>query len=137
MDKLASTLKEFYVVKEMKGVGLKTRSRLIAEIGDIRKYKNANCLIAFCGIDTPPYQSGTFNASNRHITKRGNKYLRKVGYEIVKCIKSSRPQKDNAVYLFILKKESEGKHKNVAKIAGLNKFLRIYYARVKELYVTN
>lgn len=137
MDELASTLKEFYVVKEMKGVGLKTRSRLIAEIGDIRKYKNANCLIAFCGIDTPPYQSGAFNASNRHITKRGSKYLRKVGYEIVKCIKSSRPQKDNAVYLFILKKESEGKHKNVAKIAGLNKFLRIYYARVRELYVTN
>ena len=137
MDELASQLKEFDVVKDMNGVGPKTRSRLIAEIGDIRKYKNANSLIAFCGIDTPPYQSGTFNATNRHITKRGSKYLRKVGYEVVKCIKSSRPQNDNAVYLFILKKESEGKNKTVAKIAGLNKFLRIYYARVKELYTTN
>jgi hypothetical protein len=28
----------------------------------------------------------------------------------------------------------EGKSKKAAKIAGLNKFLRIYYARVKELY---
>ena len=118
----------------MKGVGLKTRSRLIAEIGDVRKYKNANALIASCGIDTPPYQSGTFNATNRHITKRGNKYLRKVGYEIVKSIKTTKPQIDNAVYLFIIKKENEGKPKKVAKIAGLNKFLRIYYARVMELY---
>lgn len=134
MDELASGLTEFETVSNMKGVGKKTRARLIAEIGDITKYKNANCLIACCGIDTPPYQSGTFNATNRHITKRGNKYLRKVGYEIVKSIKSSRPQKDNSVYLFILKKESEGKHKTAAKIAGLNKFLRIYYARVKELY---
>ena len=134
MDELASQLEEYEVVSDMSGVGRKTRARLIAEIGDIRKYKNANCLIACCGIDTPPYQSGTFNASNRHITKRGNKHLRRVGYEVVKSIKSSRPQKDNAVYLFILKKESEGKNKMVAKIAGLNKFLRIYYARIKEIY---
>ena len=134
MDELASQLKEFETVSSMKGVGIKTRSRLIAEIGDVRKYKNANCLIAFCGIDTPPYQSGSFNAENRHITKRGNKYLRKVGYEVTKSIKSSRPKTDNAVYLFMLKKENEGKPKRVAKIAGLNKFLRIYYARVKELY---
>ncbi len=134
MDELAMQLEEFNTVKNMKGVGIKTRARLIAEIGDIRKYKNANCLIASCGIDTPPYQSGTFNATNRHITKRGNKYLRKVGYEITKSIKSSRPKTDNAVYLFIIKKEAEGKPKRVAKIAGLNKFLRIYYARVKELY---
>ena len=134
MDELASQLEEFKVVNNMKGVGLKTRSRLIAEIGDVRKYKNANALIASCGIDTPPYQSGTFNATNRHITKRGNKYLRKVGYEIVKSIKTNKPQIDNAVYLFIIKKENEGKPKKVAKIAGLNKFLRIYYARVMELY---
>lgn len=134
MDELAMQLKEFDTVSNMKGVGFKTRSRLIAEIGDITKYKNANSLIASCGIDTPPYQSGNFNATNRHITKRGNKYLRKVGYEITKCIKSSKPKSDNAVYLFMLKKEAEGKPKKVSKIAGLNKFLRIYYARVKELY---
>ncbi len=134
MDELAMQLKEFDTVNNMTGVGCKTRARLIAEIGDIRKYRNANCLVANAGIDTPPYQSGSFNSTNRHITKRGNKYLRKVGYEITKSIKSSRPKSDNAVYLFMLRKEAEGKNKTVAKIAGLNKFLRIYYARVKELY---
>lgn len=112
MDELAMQLEEFVTVSEMKGVGKKTRARLIAEIGDVRKYRNANCLIASCGIDTPPYQSGTFNATNRHITKRGNKYLRKVGYEVTKSIKSSRPKTDNAVYLFMLRKESEGKPKS-------------------------
>lgn len=134
MDELAMQLKEFNVVNKMKGVGPKTRARLIAEIGDIRRFKNANCLIAFCGIDAPPYQSGNFNSTNRHISKRGNKYLRKVGYEITKSIKSCRPKIDNAVYLFMIRKEAEGKNKTLVKIAGLNKFLRIYYARVKELY---
>ena len=134
MDELAMQSEEFNTVKEMKGVGPKTRARLIAEVGDVRKYTNANALIAKCGIDTPQYQSGTFNSENRHITKRGNKYLRKVTYEIIKCIKSSKPKEDNAVYRFIIKKEQEGKPKKVAKVAGMNKLLRIYYARVKEVY---
>ena len=134
MDKIASSFKEFEVVKEMKGVGPKTCSRLIAEIGDIRRFKNASSLIAFCGIDTPPYQSGSFTATERHITKRGNKNLRKVGYEIMRNLKTSRPKNDNSVYQYIVKKELEGKIKKVAKIAGLNKFLRIYYARVLEVY---
>ena len=134
MDELAKTLPEFEVVSKMSGVGRKIRSRIIAEIGDIKKYKNANSLIATAGIDTPPYQSGNFKADNIHISKRGNKYLRKCGYEIMKSLKSSKPIKDTNVYDYIIKKESEGKPLRVCKIAGLNKFLRIYYARVNEVY---
>ncbi len=52
----------------------------------------------------------------------------------MKCLKTIKPTNDATVYEFIMKKESEGKPKKVAKIAGLNKFLRIYYARVKEVY---
>ena len=70
MDEIASNLPEFKVVSSMSGVGRKTRSRLIAEIGDINRFDNANSLIAYAGIDTPPYQSGTFYATERHITKR-------------------------------------------------------------------
>lgn len=134
MDELARQLPEFETVSNMSGVGNKIRSRLIAEIGDVRRFKNSNCLIAYAGIDVPPFQSGQFMATNRRITKRGNKHLRKVGYEAMKSLKTVKPTKDNAVYLFILKKENEGKGSITAKIAGLNKFLRIYYARVMELY---
>ena len=48
-------------------------------------------------------------------------------------IKQSKPM-DDAVYLYIKKKESKEKPNKVAKIAGFNKFLHIYYAKVKELY---
>ncbi|EPU85575.1 hypothetical protein SAG0316_07635, partial [Streptococcus agalactiae GB00206] len=37
------------------------------------------------------------------------------------------------IYKYMIKKEKEGKAKKVCKFAGLNKFLRIYYARVMEL----
>ena len=133
MDKLARELPEYDVISEMPGCGKKLTSRVIAEIGDIRRLKNAGSIIAYAGLDTPPYQSGQFEATNRHISKRGNKYLRKTGYEVMKSIKSSC-KLDNELKVYIIKKEKEGKSKKVAKIAGLNKFLRIYYGIVKRKY---
>ena len=134
MNELAKKLPEYEVVKKMKGVGDKIAPRLIAEIGDVRRFKNAKSLIAYAGIDAPPYQSGQFEGTNRHISKRGSRSLRKCGYEVMMTLKSSKPKEDNAVYEYMLQKEAEGKNKKLVKIAGLNKFLRIYYARVMELY---
>lgn len=134
MDELAKELPEYEIVKKMKGVGDKLAPRLIAEIGDVRRFKNSKSLIAYAGIDAPPYQSGQFEGTNRHISKRGSRSLRKCGYEVMMAVKSSKPKEDNAVYEYMLKKEAEGKNKKLVKIAGFNKFLRIYYARVMEVY---
>ena len=134
MEALANTLPEYSIVLSMGGVGPTLASRVIAEIGDIRCFHSKNALIAYAGIDSPPFQSGAFVATNRHISKRGNKYLRRTGYEIMQAIMRTKPSYDSAVYRFILKKQSEGKSSSVSKIAGLNKFLKIYYARVNEVY---
>lgn len=134
MTLLAKELPEYEVVRAMAGVGDKLAPRLIAEIGDIRRFDNHKSLIAFSGIDAPPYQSGQFEGTNRHISKRGSRSIRKCGYEVMRMLKIVKPTEDSAVYDYIIKKELEGKNKKVAKIAGLNKFLRIYYARVKEVY---
>ena len=134
MQEIARTLPEYSVVREMKGVGDVLSVRLIGEIGDVRRFRNGSSLVAFAGIDAPPYESGKFVGTNRNISKRGSSTLRKIGYEIMHSLKVSKPTEDSAVYDFIIKKENEGKPKRVAKIAGLNKFLRIYYARVMALY---
>lgn len=134
MQEIASTLPEYSVVREMKGVGEVLSVRLIAEIGDVRRFHNGSALVAFAGIDAPPYESGNFVGTKRNISKRGSPTLRKIGYEIMHSLKVVKPTEDSAVYDFIIKKENEGKPKRVAKIAGFNKFLRIYYARVMEVY---
>jgi len=133
MKELVNFLPEYSVVLDMGGVGKTLAPKLIAEIGDVRRFYNRNALIAYTGIDSPPYQSGAFTATERHISKRGNKYLRKTGYEIMQSLIRHKPGND-AVYQFIQKKRSEGKSCNEAMIAGLNKFLRIYYTRVSEVY---
>jgi len=135
MIEICKSIPEFSVVLEMGGVGEVLAVRLIAEIGDVRRFKNRNSLIAYAGIDVPIYQSGKFKATERHITKRGNKYLRKTGYEVIQSLnKHQRKYSDDPVFQFVQKKRSEGKKFKKAAIAGLNKFLRIYYARVSEVY---
>lgn len=134
MQELAKSLPEYPTVRAMGGVGDVLAPKLIAEIGDVRRLHNAKALIAWAGIDPPPYESGQFVGSNRRITKRGSSTLRKVGYEVMRVLKSHEAPKDDAIYNYILKKENEGKNKKLAKIAGLNKFLRIYYARVMAVY---
>ena len=134
MKELAKSLPEYSTVRSMGGVGDTLAPKLIAEIGDVRRMHSAKALIAYAGIDPPPHESGQFVGTKRQITKKGSSTLRKVGYEVMRVLKSHKVPKDSAVYEYIVKKENEGKSKKQAKIAGLNKFLRIYYARVTAVY---
>ena len=134
MSELAKSMYEYKIVRNMDGVGEKLAPLLIAEIGDIRRFKNAGSLIAYTGIDAPPYQSGKFEAVNRHISKRGNKYLRRIGYTTMKAVKTFC-KSGTELYDYIVQKENEGKSKKSSKIAGLNKFLRQYYGKVRNEYI--
>ena len=60
MNEIAKMLPEYQVVHDMGGVGDVLAARLIGEIGDVRRFHNAKSLIAYAGIDAPPYQSGKF-----------------------------------------------------------------------------
>ena len=68
MQALAKTLPEYSLVREMPCIGDTLAPRLIAEIGDVRRFHSKRALIAYAGIDAPPYQSGKFCANNRHIS---------------------------------------------------------------------
>lgn len=133
MQMLAETIPEYKILRAMNGVGDRLGPIILAEIGDIRRFHSAKALNSFAGNDAPPYQSGQFESKNRHISKRVSSTLRKACFEVMQALKLTQPQND-PVYLFMLKKEQEGKPYNVAKMAGVNKFLRIYYARAMELY---
>ena len=131
MNRLASSLPEYNVVMSMFGVGSVLGSQLIAEIGDVSRFHNKRALVAFAGLDAPPFQSGNFNAQSRSISKRGSASLRKTLFQVMSVILQQAPV-DNAVFQFMDKKRFEGKHFYVYMTAVANKFLRIYYARVTE-----
>lgn len=57
MQALAKNLPEYPVVRAMGGVGDVLAPKLIAEIGNVRRFHSGKALIAYAGIDDPPYQS--------------------------------------------------------------------------------
>ena len=101
------------------------------EIGDVRRFTNKNALVAFAGVDAPPFQSGSFEAKSRHVSKRGSPHLRRTLFQVMSVV-LQRSSTDNPLYSFMDKKRAEGKHFYVYTVAGAAKFLRVYYARVKE-----
>ncbi len=130
MNNLAGQLPEYPVVMGMYGVGPALGPQLIAEIGDVRRFHSKKALVAFAGIDAPPYQSGQMDVRSRSISKRGSSALRRTLFLVMSVYLQGAPA-DEAIYRFMDKKRAEGKPYRVYMMASANKFLRIYYATVK------
>jgi hypothetical protein len=129
--RLAKLLPEYDTVVAMYGVGEITGAQLMAELGDVRRFRNRGSIVAFAGVDPEVNQSGSQQRNSNPATKRGSSHLRKTLYLVVEKYLMLSPA-DEPVYQFLDKKRSEGKPYYVYMTAAANKFLRIYHARVKE-----
>lgn len=135
MDSLASQLPEYPVVMSMFGVGTTLGPQLIAEIGDVHKFTKRSQLTAFAGVDPGVNESGDYAQKSVHTSKHGSPYLRRTLFLIMEVLIKNQPE-DDPVYRFMAKKRDEGKPYYVYMTAGANKFLRIYFGKVKE-YLNN
>ena len=131
MQALAAQLPEYPVVMDMRGVGDSLGPQLIAELGDVTRFTHRNAITAFAGVDPGADQSGTHEAKSTRVSKSGPPELRRALFLVMDCLLKTMPQ-DDPVYRFMDKKRAEGKPYLVYMTAGANKFLRIYYGRVKE-----
>lgn len=131
MRALATQLPEYPVVMAMRGVGDSLGPQLMAEIGDVTRFTHRNAITAFAGVDPGADQSGTHEAKSNRTSKSGPPELRKALFLVMDCLMKTQPA-DDPVYRFMDKKRAEGKPYLVYMTAGANKFLRIYYGRVKE-----
>ena len=131
MNQTASQLPEYPVVMAMEGVGPTLGPQLMAEIGDVTRFDHRGALTAFAGVDPGANQSGDYNQKSNRTSKKGSPQLRKTLFLIMDGLIQRSPV-DDPVYAFMDKKRSEGKPYYVYMTAGANKFLRIYYGRVKE-----
>ena len=131
MDQTASLLPEYPIVMSMEGVGPTLGPQLMAEIGDVTRFDHRGALTAFAGVDPGVTQSGDFSQKSNRTSKKGAPQLRKTLFLIMDGLIQRSPV-DDPVYAFMDKKRAEGKPYYVYMTAGANKFLRIYYGRVRE-----
>jgi transposase len=131
MNRLAAQLPEYPVVMGLYGVGESIGPQLMAEIGDIRRFAGKQSLVAFAGVDPMPNQSGTKKVRSNRSSKRGSPFLRKTLFNLMSMLLQLAPQ-DEPVYQFLDRKRAEGKPYYVYMTAGANKFLRIYFGKVRD-----
>ena len=110
------------------GIGLATGAAILAEIGDIQRFESADKLVAYAGIDATVHQSGQFQASEMHMSKRGSPYLRLALWQAA----SMAIQHNEELKAYYEKKRAEGKAHGTALGAVCRKLLVRVYIILKE-----
>ena len=124
---LAKELPNYQLLLTIPGIANNLASRIIAELGELNRFSNARQVVAYAGIDPNIYQSGENTGMHLRITKKGNKNLRCLLYlAIGNTIKGK-----NKLSEYYYKKIATGMLPKVAKVACMNKLLRIIYSMCK------
>ena len=110
------------------GIGMIAAATILAEIGDINRFKSSSALVAFAGIDPTVRQSGEFSSTHNHMSKRGSPYLRHAIFlAATTCSFHNSPL--NAYYK---KKRDQGKHHLTATGAVARKLTTLIYAVLRD-----
>ena len=110
------------------GLGPVTAATILSEIGDINRFATVEKLVAYAGIDATVHQSGQFNATQMHMSKRGSPYLRRALW-LAAFIAS---QHDSELNTYYERKRTEGKHHNTVIGAICRKLLARIFVVLKQ-----
>lgn len=106
------------------GIGSVNAAIILGEIGDIKRFSNPSKLVAYSGLDASISQSGEFESTSNHMTKRGSPYLRRALFQ-----SALRAEFCDSVFSnYYQKKISEGKHHLVATNAVARKLCHTIFA---------
>lgn len=118
---------EYSVITTISGIGPTLGSVIVSEIGDIERFETSSKLVAYAGLDASVKQSGEFNSSQNHISKRGSPYLRRAlwmaAFMSLQC--------DPALYDYYSKLRARGKSHRCATTAVARKLCIIVWAIMK------
>ena len=134
-EKMIETAKQspyFEIINSFYGIGEVLTAELLGELGDITRFDTHKQLIAFCGLDPTIIQSGKSINMHGAISKRGDKYVRWILFNISQMVvKLGHQCPEHPVYNYYLMKKAEGKHYYESLTACSTKILRMLYSMCK------
>ena len=130
-NQLVNNLKDtklFKIINSIPGFGDFSTALFLAEVGDITRFEERKQFISFIGIDSITSQSG-IASYHGPISKSGSKFARTILFNVVTTLIQicAHTDKENPIYLFFRKKQSEGKHHYKCIIACENKLCKTIY----------
>lgn len=110
------------------GVSTTTGAQIVAEVGDVRRFKSAASIVKYAGLNSGVDESGKFSADGVPITKHGSPYLRRSLW----LAANRARQYDPKLKAFYDKKRREGKPHRVAVTAVARKLCHVVYAVMRD-----
>jgi len=96
---------------------------LYGEVDPIETFKQPSQLVAFAGLDATVFQTGQYDAPQRHISKRGSPFLRKTLWQMAyRALQQEGDLRD-----FWFKKKRQNKHQFVAVTAVARKLCHVVW----------
>ncbi|WP_010632960.1 IS110 family transposase [Sporolactobacillus vineae] len=126
ISRLMQAIPQRLVLTSVKGIGDVFAAGLLAEIGDIKRFKSHHALAKYAGLVWSQYQSGEYESEDTSRIRTGDKYLR---YYLIQAADSIRKY-DSDYQAFYQKKYREvtrHQHKR-ALVLTARKLVRLVYS---------
>lgn len=114
-------------LKQVPGIGPTLGAVIFSEIGDINRFPSPKQLVAYAGLDPSVHQSGNFNGTQSHMSKRGSPYLRRALW-LAAIVAVNH---DDAIRYAFQQKLNAGKHYSQAMGFVCHKLLNIIFVVLK------
>ncbi len=110
------------------GIGPVLGAVILSEVGDISRFEDGKKLVAYAGIDAAVSQSGNFEGTQMHMSKRGSPYLRRALYTAAGVAAFHDPE----LSAYYQRLRQRGKHHRVAVGAIARKLCYVIFSVLSE-----
>uniref|UniRef100_UPI0011430537 transposase n=1 Tax=Paenibacillus sp. tmac-D7 TaxID=2591462 RepID=UPI0011430537 len=118
-----------YPIKTMKGIDTVLAAIFIANIGDIKRFKNDSQLAKLAGI--APFEHSSGESINRYSNKLGNRELNNAFYAL--ALTQIRKSINPIMHEYYQKKIKEGRKKKQAMVYVARRLVRILFNMMKNM----
>ncbi len=118
----------YQVIQQLPGIGPVLAAVIIAEIGDVTRFKNAGQLCSWAGL-TPRHRESDTKVTRGHVTKQGSPMLRWAVVEAIQHVPADCPI-GSAKAAIIARRGKEAK--NIAKVAAARRLLTLIFYGLRD-----
>lgn len=130
-EAMLSGTADYEALKQIPGIGPINALTILAEAGDLRRFRHHRQFLKFCGLDLSTHQSGTFRGQTK-LSKFGNARLRRTLWMAAQVAIRQRENSFRDKYTrYIAKDPTNPDRKRKALTAVTAKMARVVHAVIK------
>ena len=118
----------YQVIQQLPGIGPVLAAVIIAEIGDVHRFKNAGQLCSWAGL-TPRHRESDIKITRGHVTKQGSRVLRWALIEAIQRV--PRDSVTGSVKDAIIARRGK-QARNIAKVAAARRLLTLVFYGLRD-----